>query len=140
MINYDNLNRQHNSIMNEVIFIENEISKGQLKINIADTALHISKLAGLLKIHLLEEDKFLYPNLLSASDDELQKLTREYVREMGHIAEAYTDFKNNYNVASKINKDTQKFLKDGKEMMLAIKERMTKEDRELYYLAKIKNL
>ena len=140
MINYDNLNRQHEAIMNEVTLIESEIRKGQGQINVAEAALHISKLAGLLKIHLLEEDKFLYPNLLNSADAELQRLTKDYILEMGHIAEEYTKFKTNYNVASKINKDKEGFLIAGNNMMREIKERMSKEDTELYSIARQKNL
>lgn len=140
MINYDNLNRQHATIMNEIDFIENELNKGKISINISDTALHISKLAGLLKIHLLEEDKFLYPNLLNNSDEEMKKLTEGYNQEMGNIAEDYTVYKNSYNVASKISKDLDQFVIDSKRILKILKERMSKEDKELYYKARLKNL
>lgn len=140
MINFEKMNKQHSVIMDEISFIEGEISKGPAGINVSETALHISKLAGLLKMHLLEEDKFLYPNLLNSSDAELQALTKEYIREIGNIADQYTSFKNNYNVASKINKDVNKFLEDTKVMMKEIKNRISKEDRELYFLAKQKGI
>jgi hemerythrin-like domain-containing protein len=140
MINFEKMNKQHSVVMEEVSFIEGEISKGPARINVAETALHISKMAGLLKIHLLEEDRFLYPNLLNSSDAELQALTKEYISEIGNIADRYTNFKTNYNVTSKINKDVDKFLEDAKVMMKEIKNRISKEDRELYFLAKQKGI
>ena len=140
MINFGNLNKQHNLIMDEVYFIESEINKGPARFNVIETALHISKLAGLLKIHLLEEDKFLYPNLLNSADVELKTLTKEYITEMGNIADRYTNFKNSYNVAYKINRDVNKFLEDTMVMMKDIRERISKEEQELYFLTKQKGI
>lgn len=140
MINLENLNRQHNAIMEEISLIESEIRKGSSIINVSETALHISKLAGLLKIHSIEEDKFLYPSLLKCHDEVIRNLAKLYVNEMGNLATLYKGFRDKYNVSSKINKDLNCFLSDGKQMMEVLKGRIKKEDEELYYLVKNKGL
>lgn len=134
MINLENMNRQHNTISTEVTFIEEEIKKDKLLINPAEAALHISRLAGLLKIHLMEEDKFLYPNLLKSDDREVQKMAKQYIDEMGNLTNIYTEYKNKYNVRNKISNNMDLFIQDTLEIMEALKKRMTKENNELYHL------
>ncbi len=140
MINLDNLNRQHVEIMNEVNYLETEITKGKTLINVKDTAFHISKLAGLLKIHLIEEDRFLYPGLLQCSDVEMKELARQYIDEMGNLADDYTGFKNAFNISSRITSDMEQFINNSLVIVKALKERIMKEDSELYYLVKAKKL
>lgn len=136
MINIDNLNRQHDTIKLEIEFLEQEISKQSSEINVQETAMHISKLAGLLKIHLMEEDKFLYPRLLSSEDNEIQAMTKLYIDEMGDLANHYFQFKNAYNVASKINADMDNFIRSAKITIELLKTRILKEDKELYQIIK----
>ncbi|QHQ63095.1 hemerythrin domain-containing protein [Anaerocolumna sedimenticola] len=141
MINLTNLNRQHELIKAEIGFIESAIKKGSsTSINTAEAALHISKLAGLLKIHLIEEDKFLYPDLLDSKDEEIQLIASQYIREMGDLANTYSEYKSSYNVGSKITAKLDIFVQDTKNMMEALKKRIKKEDDELYHLIKIKNM
>jgi hemerythrin-like domain-containing protein len=140
MINLENLNRQHETIKREINFIEKEIKKGSSSVNVAETALHISRLAGLLKIHLLEEDQFLYPGLLGCQDDEIENMASVYMNEMGNLASEYTEFKNKYNISSKIKGNVDIFISDAKRIMDVLNKRIQKEDSELYYLVKERKL
>lgn len=140
MINLVNLNRQHTSIKSEINIIESELKKGSTDINQSEIALHISKLAGLLRIHLLEEDQFLYPNLLQSSQEDIKSMTNQYIQEMGHLAQEYTSFKNKYNVGSKIRGQEELFMKEAHLVIKALKERMEREDEGLYRIIKEKNL
>jgi hypothetical protein len=134
MINLTTLQRQHETIMQEINTIEHELKKGVTSMNVMETALHISKLAGHLRIHLLEEDKFLYPNLINCNDQEIRQLANEYSQEMGDLSSKYIEFKNNYNVGTKISKRQNDFIQEAKVMIEALKKRMNKEDKELYYI------
>jgi hemerythrin-like domain-containing protein len=140
MINLTNLNRQHDSIMAEIVLLEEEIKKGSNAMDTAKAALHISKLAGLLKIHLLEEDKFLYPDLFNSANNEIKDLAQRYNKEMGSLSEEYTDFKNNYNVGNKLKGKEAVFLSDAKKIIEILKRRISKENTELYRIIKEKNL
>ncbi|BCJ95153.1 cation-binding protein [Anaerocolumna cellulosilytica] len=139
MINLENMNRQHNTIREEINFILKEAEKGA-NMDIQEIALHINKLAGQLKIHLLEEDRFLYPALFNGTDDEIKKISHLYMQEMGSIDEDYKAFKIKYNIGSKISKDISTFLQEAKEMMKTLTARMDKEDRELYRLIQERKL
>lgn len=140
MIKLDNLNRQHDTIKDEIAFLESELGKVASSIDANEVALHINKLAGQLKIHLLEEDKFLYPELLKGDDKEIQEMTNLYIREMGDLASEYDKFKAKYNTASKIKGNIELFITEAKEVVKVLKARITKEDKELYYLIKVRNL
>lgn len=140
MINLVNLNRQHASIKAEISMIEGELQKGNTDINLSETALHISKLAGLLRIHLLEEDQFLYPNLLQSPEDDIRSMAKQYIQEMGDLAQEYTAFKMKYNVGSKIRGQEETFMKEARLVIKALKERMEREDKGLYQIIKEKNL
>lgn len=134
MINLNNLNRQHKNIKEEIQFIVNEMKKGNAGIDTAETALHISRLAGQLRIHLLEEDKFLYPELLKSSDEIIRELTSQYITEMGNLAMEYTEFKISYNTSGKIKNNIDNFLMDADRILKALSNRLSKEDKELYHL------
>lgn len=140
MINLDNLDRQHKNIAEEINFIELQLEKSSSEINTVEVASHINKLAGQLKIHLLDEDKFLYPELLKSQDGETEELAKKYMEEMGGLSQEYTNFKNSYNTSSKINEKRETFIQDGKAIIKALKKRMDKEDTGLYNLIRKKGL
>jgi hemerythrin-like domain-containing protein len=140
MINLDSLNRQHATIIEEINSITAEAEKDISSINAAEAALHISKLAGQLKLHLMNEDKFLYPNLLQSSDIEINKMTNQYIIDMGNLAAEYLNYKNTYNTKTKINENIESFIHDTKVTMEALNKRIAKEDNELYRLIAERNL
>ena len=140
MINLTNLDRQHDSIMAELVLLEEELKKGSRALDTAKAALHISKLAGLLKIHLLEEDRFLYPDLFNSSDEEIRTLAQSYDKEMGSLAEEYSEFKSSYNDGAKLKGKEDIFLADARKMIDVLKKRISKENTELYRFIKVKHL
>ena len=139
-MNLTNLERQHITIMEEINLIEKEIRKDTEDINPSEAALHISRLAGQLRIHLREEDESLYPNLKNSTDVSIKNTVAQYISEMGNLASEYISFKNKYNVASKIKESRKEFQKEGKIIVAALKKRIEKEDRGLYHLIKERNL
>ncbi|MDF2943328.1 MAG: Hemerythrin cation binding domain protein [Herbinix sp.] len=140
MINLTNLNKQHGTITIEIQSILSEVEKDVAHIDAAAAAYHISILAGQLKMHLLHEDKFLYPELLLSSDVHMKELTDLYIKEMGSLAEVYTKYKNCYNTKNKINENIPLFQQDTIKIMKVLKNRIEKEDTELYRLIQEKNI
>lgn len=140
MIRLNNLNNQHENIKNEMVILEKEINKTINAINAREAALHISKLAGLLNIHLLEEDKFLYPGLMKCGDKELQDMANKYNNEMGYLASEYTKYKNNYNISSNINENVERFITETNKILEVLKLRIQKEENELYHLIKSRGI
>jgi hemerythrin-like domain-containing protein len=139
-MNMTNLDRQHRTIMEEINLIENEIKKGSQDINPSVAALHISRLAGQLKIHLMEEDEYLYPKLMNCTDDSIKSLADQYNNEMGNLAAEYTSFKSKFNMANKIKENMNEFLIEGKRVIGALKNRIEKENSGLYRQIKERNI
>jgi len=134
MINIDNFMRQHKEIKEELDYIDKILSKQDYKNYLDDFVSHINNLAGKLKIHLISEDKFLYPNLVSGEDIGLKNMANSYIDEMGSIANTFTDFKNKFNTKNKINEKLDTFIDETKSILSEIRKRISKEETELYRL------
>ena len=125
---------QHGNIKEEINALRELVKKNPIK-EAAAMALHINKLAGKIKIHLLSEDKYLYPALQNDTDPNARKLAQKYQDEMGTLAAQYTDFKEKYNTQNKIHNNQQDFVSDLLFVLNLIEKRMVKEESELYRLA-----
>ncbi len=134
MTNIDNFIRQHKDIIEEVNHIDKTISKQDYQDHLDDFVSHINKLAGKLKIHLNSEDKFLYPNLVNGADIELKNMANSYIEDMGNIANAFTNYKNEFNTKSKINQKLDTFVSQTKLIVNKIRNRISKEETGLYKL------
>jgi hypothetical protein len=131
MISLHNFKRQHNAINEELSFLETEIQKEKVLIDISDINFHIGKLTALLRIHLLDENTNLYPNLLSSQDEGVKSLANQYIMEMGELIDEYTIFKCTYS-EKRIKEKIDEFLKDAEQVLHAMKARFTKEENEIY--------
>ena len=117
MIDINNFIRQHKDILSDINEIDKIVSKQDYEEHLNEFVSHINSLAGKLKVHLSYEDKFLYPNLIKGEDMELKSMTEEYMREMGDIADVFTDYKNEFNTRSKINERLDTFKVDTKRIL-----------------------
>lgn len=129
-----NLQRQHNEVMNLADYILNNIKSRTVEQNLNEIVKSINTIAGKLKIHLLNEDKYLYPNLLSSSDSVLNAFGKKYSEEMKEVSKAYEDYKSKYNTASKIKQNIENFNKDTEGIFRALSNRIYREEKELYPL------
>lgn len=134
MINLTQLEKQHISIKEEIETIENMSGKAGYEDNLMEITLHINKLAGLLNIHLLSEDDYMYPALKESTDAELKAMAESYSLEMGDLVTEFTAYKNRYNTKNKVLADGKDFLPMTKEVLNKIKSRIEKEDNKLYAL------
>lgn len=133
MISLNNFKRQHHAINEELSFLETEIQKETVLMDIPDINFRIGKLTALLRIHLLEENTNLYPKLLSSQDEGIKKQANQHILEMGKLIDEYTIFKCTY-TEKRITEKVDEFLKDAEEVIKAMKARFTKEENDLYHL------
>lgn len=129
-----NLQRQHNEVMNLANYILNNIKSCTVEQNLNEIVKSINTIAGKLKIHLLNEDKYLYPSLLNSSDSVLNTFGKKYSEEMKEVSKAYDDYKSKYNTASKIKQNIENFSKDTEGIFRALSNRIYREEKELYPL------
>lgn len=129
-----NLKRQHSEIMQLTNYILNNIEKYTVVQNVHEIVKSINTITGKLKIHLLNEDKFLYPQLLKSSDIELNTFGKKYYEEMKEVTEAYEKYKLKYNTVSKIEQNVDGFNKETKQVFKLLANRVDREEKELYSL------
>ncbi|WP_446897660.1 hemerythrin domain-containing protein [Clostridium sp. LBM24168] len=124
--------RQHSEIMQLATYILNNIEGHTIEQNIHEVVKSINTINGKLKIHLLNEDKYLYPQILKSSDVRLSTFSKKYYEEMKEITKVYESYKLKYNTASKIKKNIDKFNKETKQVFELLANRVNKEEKELY--------
>ncbi|MBB6622162.1 hemerythrin domain-containing protein [Clostridium gasigenes] len=132
MANIENLERQHVEIKDLFLKIKQGINSNDIKVNLDVLVKNINTLAGKLNIHMNSEDKFLYPALIESKDQQLKEIAKQYSEEMGHIHVQFNNYKNKFNTRSKILSDTDGFLKESKEIIKLLENRISKEDMYLY--------
>ncbi|KAB1440095.1 hemerythrin domain-containing protein [Candidatus Galacturonibacter soehngenii] len=123
---------QHKSIRDEINWIQSNLTTVKVEEHAEEIALHINQLSGKLKIHLMNEDKFLYPSLIANPDMAIKQMAIDYQNEMGDLQERFKSFKDKYNVKSKLLEKKESFVEEAKVVICAIEDRILKEEKEIY--------
>lgn len=134
MSNLKILNNQHDEIAELICRIENAMSNGISDNSAKEIALAINTMAGKLKMHLMSEDQYLYPQLMNSDKQNLRSTAQNFYSEMGQLSLVFAKYVQDYNVPAKIMKDVVIFKADSKRIFDAIRKRITKEGSKLYPL------
>lgn len=129
-----NLKRQHREVIDLADYILNNVKNNTVDKNIDQVVKSINIISGKLKIHLLNEDKYLYPYLMNSSDAALNMFGKKYCEEMKEVSKGYEDYKSKYNTSSKIKQNIGEFKEDTKRIFDALSNRVEREEKELYPL------
>ncbi|MBL7670954.1 MAG: hemerythrin domain-containing protein [Bdellovibrionaceae bacterium] len=123
----------------DMVGIVGEISKllneAGLGANPAPVTGLLGKLVGKLKIHLVTEDRSLYPQLLKSSDPKVKATAEKFQAEMGGIKTVVEAFATKWMDPREIKAHPAAFIKETKGLFDALAKRIEKEDNELYALA-----
>ena len=130
----DHLLRQHNEIFTLIREIEKYKKAEAVKENAAAIARLLAQLSGIIKMHLLSEDKFLYPALKVHENTKVRETAMKFDDEMKELAQSFEQYKAKYIIASKIVENTNEFLGETEAVFHIINKRMEKENLELYPL------
>lgn len=123
---------QHEAVKEEIKIIKSLIGSGNYEKNGRDIALHISTLAGNIKVHLSMEDKYLYPGLIEKGNADVKKMANSYQREMGDLADEFVKYKDKYNTNPKLLQSAESIKSDTEKIFQKIETRMQREENELY--------
>ncbi|AYD40878.1 hemerythrin domain-containing protein [Clostridium fermenticellae] len=133
-MNIKDLKRQHVEITKSSNYILDNVDKATVEKNVHEIVKSINTVSGKLKIHLLSEDKYLYPHLLESENPKLNLFGKNYYEEMNKFSPIYEKYKSNYNTASKIKDNLQKFNVDTEQVFKLLMDRINREEKELYPL------
>jgi hypothetical protein len=92
------------------------------------------ELNATLIAHLKAEDWILYPTLLASDDPETAATAQRFLDEMGGLAAAFLAYADKWS-ATAIDADWAGYCAESREIIEALTERITRENRELYPLA-----
>lgn len=110
------------------------LKRGKLDDVAGDIAYNINNLAGKSKIHMMSEDEFLYPSLISSSHEDIKNTAKSFHDEMGNINELFVSFVKKYNIPSKIRENGESFIEEVNRILKLMSDRINKEDNYLYPL------
>ncbi|NMA68258.1 MAG: hemerythrin domain-containing protein [Desulfitobacterium sp.] len=128
------LKSQHLTIRELLSELEKELRTGNIEEKAFDISLKISKLSGVLTLHLRSEDNYLYPNLKDAKEPQVRETAAKLYKEMGDLAEEFNQYKSTYMSATKIKANPQEFHQVSLKIIQSLKQRLDLEDRKLYVL------
>ena len=131
-MNNELLKNQHHTIRQLIQEIEEEVRSGNLDQKAFDLSLKISKLSGILVLHLKSEDEYLYPALKNSKDRALSKTAEQLYREMGFLSTEFLSYKSTYMSAAKIKADIPQFIGESNKIFSGLKNRLNTEDKRLY--------
>lgn len=134
MVRTDNYRRQHQELLALAQEVSAQLSPASIKQNATELRLTLSKLAGKLKIHLVQEDESLYPSLLKSSNAATTATAKRFIDDMGKIADAFTQYYNKWQTQV-LKDDPEGFIRETKGIFSALGGRIDKENKELYPLA-----
>ena len=123
---------QHDELLEIASEISAHLTVDELSNNASEVRLLLSKLFGVLSVHLAMEDKALYPRLLAHSDERVEAMARKFIDEMGGIGEAVKAYKNKWSNVLEIQKGPGDFIEQTKAVFDALAKRIEKEDNELF--------
>lgn len=91
------------------------------------------KLSSVLIAHLKAEDWVLYPPLLSCDDSVIAATAKQFVDEMGGLAQAYSVFNERWDALS-IESNWAGYQREANGIIEALTNRIIRENRDLYPL------
>lgn len=95
----------------------------------------LSKLIGKLTLHLSSEDKLFYPELVSHKDTTVAALARRFSEEMKTTAPQVIAYNAKWSTPSAIKANPDAFIKETKQVISILGNRIKRENQELYAAA-----
>ena len=131
-----NILRQHDEIFGLIKQVRAYQNQEQVKEHAFEISKALAQLAGILKVHLSSEDKFVYPVLVKHQDAVIRTTAEAFAQEMGELFKVFDAYKTKYMGASKITENAAAFIDETKTVFLALETRINKENMSLYPLVK----
>ncbi len=130
----ENLKEQHLKIRELITDVKECIQLGKTMENLKRLSYKINKLAGVLRIHLSSEDRYLYPLLMESENQSTRALAESFDKSMGGLSNAYISFKTRYNTFNNIANNYDGFILELNQVFDKLLIRLDREDNDLYPL------
>ena len=135
MITTDNLRRQHDAANAMSSHLCDLIDSYRGHRYAEAITMQLSRLVGLLRIHLAQADVQIYAALAMSEDPAVVRIAFSYANEMGGLAIDLETFARHWSCSASISGRFDEFRDDAHALLLALAVRIEREDRILYPLA-----
>lgn len=125
---------QHRRILIKARELSQLMVADKLAEDTMDARSALAEMAGLINVHLAMEDQGLYPILLENSDPKVRREAEAYIAEMGSIGEEFKNYMQTWVHSNTAQDDPHRFIKDTRDILDKLTNRMYREDNELYIL------
>ncbi len=134
MINTGIYRIQHQKLMAMFTDLQTLLVDSSVAANVAQIRSLLSKISSALIVHLYLEDTELYPELLAHGDPLVQTKAKACQDEMGDLVTAFKSYLAKYSSSDKIQGTPITFIEDSKQIILAVSNRITAEDSDLFHM------
>jgi iron-sulfur cluster repair protein YtfE (RIC family) len=124
--------KQHEDIKETVESILELLNPEDLKKNSHGIRKLLAKLSSMVKIHLILEDKALYPVLANIEEGNIRSISEQYKQEMSEIASVFNDYVAKWSSGGSIRDDTEVFITETRNVFEALLDRVERENSSLY--------
>ncbi len=124
---------QHKDISDSIRQI-NALIKGDIVKNAIEVRKLLSDLIERLSIHLIMEDKNIYPKAASSNNPELKIMAIKLQSEMLNTGQKLKDYSARWSSPARINEDQSSFISETNIIFSNIEKRILAEEKELYPL------
>ena len=131
----DNFRKQHGELLNVAKSMAKLLNAEQLKRDATEVRRLLSVLHGKLSVHLVMEDKSLYPRLLNHHDAEIRATTQRFIDEMGTLAGVFKNYVTKWPTPGAIQANPETFISETGAVFEALGGRIQRENNELYVMA-----
>lgn len=129
------LRRQHDVILHRAETIETLSAMLDEPRDVRALLRELRRMDGALIAHLGAEDNVLYPEMARSIDPMTASTAIRFMREMGDLAQTYQAFTTKWMNERRIAADPNGFRASLNTILVALKERISRENEELYPLA-----
>lgn len=130
----DAFRRQHDELLQVVGEMQRLFDVGRLATDANAARTLLSQLEVGLRVHLLMEDRAMYPKLTSHEDPTIAGIAKRYRDEMGGLTAAFGAYTKRWSTAGEIQRDAAGFISESKAIFDALRTRIERENDDLYAL------
>jgi hemerythrin-like domain-containing protein len=135
MARTDNFRKQHVEILSIARDINQQLGPELSEQEAASIRRQLSKMHGIVGLHLVMEDQSLYPSMLRSTDAEARTLAQQYSDEMGDLALAFDAHMKTWASNTAVSNAAAAFTEQTKGIFNALSKRIHRENTQLYPVA-----
>lgn len=129
------LYRDHHATVGQLVGrIESLLATRSATPDVAALTTAVRDLFGIFTVHLSLEDSALYPRLLAHPTPALRATAARFQAEMGNLRARFDLYRTRWPGPLAVAKDPDAFVRETREVVTALKQRIAREDHELYDL------